>query len=88
MAILAINSKLHARFREQAKAYREWHGWTQSAVAEMLEVKPSVVSQTESGRFCPSADTIEKWADIFGVTWEAFLSLSPQAAYRRVKTPA
>ena len=85
---MAINSKLHARFCEQAKAYREYHGWTQAAMAESLEVKASVVSQMESGRFCPTADTIEKYADVFGVTWETFLSLSPQIAYDRAKAPA
>ena len=86
---MAINSKLHARFCEQAKAYREYHGWTQMALAEMLEVKPSVVSQAESGRCCPRANTIERYAAVFGVTWETFLTFSPQVAYGgRIKAPA
>jgi transcriptional regulator with XRE-family HTH domain len=88
MKTLAINTELHRRFCQQAKAYRQYNGWSQAAVANLLDCARSVVNQDESGRFCPTVDKIEKYAAIYGVTWQAFLTLSPATALRTEKQPA
>ena len=73
MRTLAINSELHRRFCEQLKAWREYHGWTQTELAKRLKVKPSVVSQLESGRYAPRLDTVETCSKVLGLEVGQFL---------------
>ncbi len=70
---MAINSELHRRFCDQMKGWREYHGWTQTELAKRLNVKPSVVSQLESGRYAPRLDTVENVATKLGLSVAQFL---------------
>ena len=80
MTRLAINSELHGRFCRQLKAWRLHNGWTQTALAKVMEVRPAYVSQLESGVNSPSLDTVEEVAGAFGLTPERFMYFEPARA--------
>ena len=72
-----INSELHGVFCRQMKAWREDAGITQCELARRLKVKPSVVSQLESGRNAPTVDTVSAVAKALGVPLKHFLFADP-----------
>ena len=81
-----IKTELHRRFCRQMKAWREYFGWTQTALASILNVKPSVVSQLESGRNSPTLDTEEAVAFALGLSTERFMYFEPANAGREKAT--
>ena len=70
---MRINTELHARFCRQLKAWREYFGWTQTALAKALNFKPAYISQLEKGVNSPTLDTVESVAKAFGLSNERFM---------------
>lgn len=55
------------------KSYRQSLGLTQSALADMLNVVPSTVTQWETGERTPHIKYIKKMATIFGCTVDSLI---------------
>lgn len=60
-------------FSQKLKHLRKGHGYTQTALAEMLDVGRTCIANWENGTRIPDIDTIAKIANIFGVSAEYLL---------------
>ncbi len=60
-------------FAERFKELRQDKKLSQSKVAELLDVSPSVVCYWETDRSEPTAPNLVKIADLFGVTLDYLL---------------
>lgn len=54
------------------KIFREHSGFTQKNIADYLEVDQDFVSMVEKGKQVLTVDLLEKLADLFGVSFDAF----------------
>jgi len=52
----------------RVKALRAERGWSQTNLANRITAAPAQVSRYESGRTAPSADTVTRLAETFGVS--------------------
>lgn len=59
---------------EKLKLLREEKGLTQEELAEALFVSRTAISKWESGRGCPSIDSLKAIAKYFGVTIDELIS--------------
>lgn len=57
-------------FIERLKELREKSGLTQKQVAEHLDITQSAYAQWETGRINPKKETIQKFADLFNVSYD------------------
>lgn len=57
-------------FIERLKELREKSGLTQKQVAEHLDITQSAYAQWETGRLNPKKETIQKFADLFNVSYD------------------
>lgn len=71
---------------KQIKELREKAGMTQKELADQLFVTPQAVSRWESGDTEPSATTLNRIAEIFGVTLDELFGRPPQDPEVIVKT--
>ena len=62
------------RFGTYLRSLRTGQGWTQSELAEMVEVDTVTIRRWELGIFSPSLGNSERLADIFGVGVEDLMS--------------
>jgi transcriptional regulator with XRE-family HTH domain len=58
---------------ERVKTLRDEHGWSQTDLAGRIGAAPAQVSRYESGRTAPSADTVIRLAETFGVSCDYLL---------------
>jgi len=56
---------------------REERGWTQAQLGEMLNVKDSAISKYETEKIPLTADTLKRLSEIFDVSVDYILGLSP-----------
>lgn len=56
------------KYNDRIKELRKLNEWTQSQLAEKLNVTKATISKYESGSLDISTETIEKLSAIFGVT--------------------
>lgn len=61
-------------FNEKLQELRKWKGLTQEELAEALFVSRTAVSKWESGRGCPSIDSLKMIASFFSVSIDELLS--------------
>jgi len=79
----ASTESVHQRITRLRKEY----GYTQSEIAEMLDVPQSVVSLYESGGRRFHAEIIAKFAEIFGITADELLGMkSPSSNGQKVSS--
>lgn len=57
-------------FIERLKELRKQSGLTQQQVAEYLDITQSAYAQWETGRINPKKETIQKFADLFNVSYD------------------
>ncbi|MGN0778880.1 MAG: helix-turn-helix domain-containing protein [Aristaeellaceae bacterium] len=57
-------------FAEQMRLMRQKRGMTQQGLADMLEVSVSAVQKWERGQAEPNARTLQRMADLFGVSMD------------------
>jgi putative transcriptional regulator len=57
--------------RNRLRALRDAHGWTQSALADRLDVSRQTVNALETGRYDPSLPLAFRIARLFGEPIEA-----------------
>lgn len=57
-------------FTERLKELREKSGLTQKQVAERLNISQSAYAQWETGKLNPKKETIQKFADLFNVSYD------------------
>lgn len=57
-------------FIERLKELREQSGLTQKQVAEHLDITQSAYAQWETGKLNPKKETIQKFADLFNVSYD------------------
>ena len=60
------------------RAWRSWCGWSQSELAVLADITPMTVSELERGRAVPSATTVQRLAQAFGVPRSVLLHSSPE----------
>jgi transcriptional regulator with XRE-family HTH domain len=58
---------------DRVKALRAERGWSQTDLANRIGAAPAQVSRYESGRTAPSADTVTRLAETFGVSTDYLL---------------
>ena len=58
---------------DRVKALRAERGWSQTDLAARIGAAPAQVSRYESGRTAPSADTVTRLAETFGVSTDYLL---------------
>jgi transcriptional regulator with XRE-family HTH domain len=58
---------------DRVKALRAERGWSQTDLAARIAAAPAQVSRYESGRTAPSADTVTRLAETFGVSTDYLL---------------
>ena len=58
---------------DRVKALRAERGWSQTDLANRIAAAPAQVSRYESGRTAPSADTVTRLAETFGVSTDYLL---------------
>lgn len=58
---------------DRVKALRAEHDWSQTDLAARIGAAPAHVSRYESGRTAPSADTVIRLAETFGVSCDYLL---------------
>lgn len=58
---------------DRVKALRAERGWSQTDLADRIGAAPAQVSRYESGRTAPSADTVTRLAETFGVSTDYLL---------------
>jgi transcriptional regulator with XRE-family HTH domain len=58
---------------DRVKALRVERGWSQTDLASQIGAAPAQVSRYESGRTAPSADTVIRLAETFGVSCDYLL---------------
>lgn len=75
-------------FAEMMKRYRQGRGITQQGLADMLEVSLSAVQKWERGQAEPNARTLQRMADIFGVTLDELCDRTPPETNVTVMTRA
>ena len=68
--ILIIFEELEMGFPERLKELRLQKGLTQKEIAEEFGIKQPNYQQWESGKRKPSSETLEKFANFFGVTMD------------------
>lgn len=56
---------------------REERGWTQAQLGKLLNVKDSAVSKYETGKIPLTDDTLKRLSEIFNVSIDYILGLSP-----------
>jgi transcriptional regulator with XRE-family HTH domain len=64
---------------EQITHYRKLRGWTQTDLAEKLDVKPSHISRWENDKVRPHSDTLQAIARALGVSIDELTSGSQPA---------
>lgn len=64
-------------------ALRRQHNWSQSDLAQKLNISPSAVGMYEQGRREPSLDTAADMARLFGVSMEYLVTGVPAEQERR-----
>lgn len=60
------------RMGNRIKSFREHSGFTQKNIAAYLKVDQSLISMVETGKQVLTTDMLEKLADLFGISLEAF----------------
>ena len=63
-------------FSTRIKELRKENGYTQRALAEMLELTNSTVCDWETGRSEPDLETLKRLAQLFSVSTDYLLGLS------------
>jgi transcriptional regulator with XRE-family HTH domain len=58
---------------DRVRALRAERGWSQTDLAARITAAPAQVSRYESGRTAPSADTVIRLAETFGVSCDYLL---------------
>ena len=72
-------------FGKKMKQIRLERGISQEELAERLGVgSNSYLSDAERGRFLPSDDKLQAWADIMGLSWEEIEDLKVDAELERL----
>ncbi len=69
------------KLNENIKAFREELGMTQSELAEALFVTPQSVSRWEKGLAYPDIEKLPQLSQIFGVSVDELLGVSPSTTY-------
>jgi transcriptional regulator with XRE-family HTH domain len=59
---------------EKIKKLRQQKGWSQTQLANKMGVRSQHISRYERGNSNPSAETLSKFAEIFGVSVDYLLS--------------
>lgn len=62
------------KFNQKLKRLRQEKNWSQEKLAEKIGVKRLAIGNYESGQTKPSAETLQKIAEIFGVSIDYLLS--------------
>ena len=75
-------------FAEQLRKLRMQKGVTQQALADMLEASVSAVQKWERGQAEPNAKTLQRMADIFGVSMDELCDRVPPETNISVMTRA
>jgi repressor LexA len=73
---------------ENIRTLRKKHGLTQAALAEMLHVHQTAVSQWEKGRTVPDIEQIKELSTIFNVPMECIADMQAVHAYGNTSTAA
>jgi transcriptional regulator with XRE-family HTH domain len=69
---------------DKLKDYRSKRGWSQDDLAEKMSVSRSLVAKWEQGRANPTADDLDKLAELFGVKPEDLASYKDlQSIYKK-----
>ena len=70
-------------FADRVRALRAERGWSQTDLAERIAAAPAQISRYESGRTAPSADTVVRLAEVFGISCDYLLvDDAPRRAFR------
>lgn|GEM_PF-590760 len=64
----------HMKIHEKIKMLRQQKGWSQTQLANKLNVHSQHISRYERGNSNPSAETLTKFAEIFGVSVDYLLN--------------
>ena len=59
--------------KNSLKSIRKTRGYSQKEVAEMLNVTQGTVSSWEAGRYEPDNNSLQKLADLYGVSTDVIL---------------
>jgi transcriptional regulator with XRE-family HTH domain len=62
------------KISEKIKKLRQEKGWSQTQLANKLGIHPQHVSRYERGVFTPSAETLTKIGEVFGVSADYLLN--------------
>ena len=62
------------KIHEKIKKLRQEKGWSQTQLANKLGVHSQHISRYERGNSNPSADTLSKFAEVFGVSVDYLLN--------------
>lgn len=65
-------------FSQKLKLLRQEKNWTQEKLAEEIGVKRLAVSKYERGQSKPSAETLQKISEVFGVSIDYLLGEEPK----------
>lgn len=65
---------------ERIKTWREWAGLSKANIADVLEVSTQTVRNWESGRFAPTYDNLELFANAVGISLPQFWGELPPVA--------
>ncbi len=65
------------KFAQILKRLRQENNWSQEQLAERIGVKRLAVGKYESGQTKPSAETLQKISEVFGVSIDYLLSDGP-----------
>ena len=75
-------------FADQLIKYRQKHGLTQQGLAAELEVSVSAIQKWERGQAEPNARTLQRMADLFGVSMDELCDRMPPETNISVMTRA
>ena len=75
-------------FAEQMRRFRQGKGLTQQELGEMLGVSTSAVQKWERAQAEPNARTLQRMADIFGVSLDELCDRTPPESNITVMTRA
>jgi transcriptional regulator with XRE-family HTH domain len=62
------------KIHEKIKMLRQQKGWSQTQLANKLDVHSQHISRYERGNSNPSAETLTKFAEVFGVSVDYLLN--------------
>lgn len=73
---MSSGEKIRKIFGANIKKYREQKGWNRAELAQKVDVSAAFMTHIERGTRGVSMETIETFAEIFGVPYTALFEIS------------